>query len=134
MANEYIAFIHEDKAGGYSVSFPDIPGCNTCGDTLDEAVEMAADALSGWLALAVEAGEPIPIPSGMAALRNHPTRVSEYAIGAPLLVLVQADPDIFRPERVNVMIPRALLRRIDAKVSNRSRFLAEAAEAKRATL
>ena len=34
---------------GYDVYIPDLPHCRTCGDTLAEAIEMAADASSMWL-------------------------------------------------------------------------------------
>lgn len=48
---------------GYTVEFPDLPGCVTQGDTLEEAFEMAADAASGWILTSIEAGENIPAPS-----------------------------------------------------------------------
>ena len=76
---------------------------------------------------------PIPAASDLAGVQDHPARVSDTARGDALMVLVQTDRDIFRPERINVMLPRALLRRIDALAPNRSRFLAEAAEAKLAS-
>jgi predicted RNase H-like HicB family nuclease len=51
----------EDK--GYSVRFPDIDGCITCGETLSEAVDNAEDALCLMLADMEECGEEIPEPS-----------------------------------------------------------------------
>jgi antitoxin HicB len=42
----YIALIHEDDDGCFEVSFPDIPGIFTAGDTFDEALEEAAEALA----------------------------------------------------------------------------------------
>ena len=46
----YTAVFHpEEKAGGYSVSFPALPGCYTQGDTLEEALTMAGDALGIYL-------------------------------------------------------------------------------------
>lgn len=56
--------------GGYSVSFPDIEGCCTCGDTLPEAIEMAEDALSLMLYDREEDGEPIPPPSDLKAVQG----------------------------------------------------------------
>lgn len=47
---QYSAVFHpEPEAGGYSVFFPDLPGCYTQGDTLDEAISMAEDALGLYL-------------------------------------------------------------------------------------
>lgn len=52
-------FIPEEK-GMYSVSFPDIEGCATCGNDLPHAMEMAEDALSLMLYDMEEEGRPIP--------------------------------------------------------------------------
>ena len=60
----YPAVFHkEDK--GYSVEFPDMPGCVSQGDTLEEAIEMAEDAALGWLLVTVEDGEEMPKPSNI---------------------------------------------------------------------
>lgn len=45
---------------GYSVIIPDLLGCCTQGDTLEEAIEMAEDAALGWLLTALEENEDIP--------------------------------------------------------------------------
>jgi predicted RNase H-like HicB family nuclease len=42
---QFIALIHKDADSDYGVSFPDLPGCVTAGATLDEARDMAAEAL-----------------------------------------------------------------------------------------
>jgi antitoxin HicB len=41
----YIALIHKDADSCYGVSFPDIPGVVTAGDTIDEAMQQAAEVL-----------------------------------------------------------------------------------------
>ena len=41
----YPAILTKEKEGGYSVAFPDVPGCYTQGENLSEAIEMAEDAL-----------------------------------------------------------------------------------------
>ncbi|MDR0946198.1 MAG: type II toxin-antitoxin system HicB family antitoxin [Ruminococcus sp.] len=48
---------------GITVDFPDLPGCVTCGMTMDEAILMAEDAACGWIHSALEDDEPIPSPS-----------------------------------------------------------------------
>ena len=98
------------------------PGCITAGTTIDEALAMAEDALAGHLSVMAEHGDPIPRPRSLEALKDDPDRTDA------MVVLVQADPDLHKAERVNVMLSRSLLRRIDAVAPNRSRFLAEAAE------
>lgn len=58
--------IIEDKAeGGYVVSFPDLPGCVTCGDTIPSALENAQDAKRVWLDAAIEDGIEIPEPGSI---------------------------------------------------------------------
>lgn len=47
--------IVEDKdEGGFVVSFPDLPGCITCGETLESAISNAVDAKKAWLEAAIE--------------------------------------------------------------------------------
>ena len=63
------AYIDERKPtedvdeGGYVVSFPDLPGCLTCGNTVEEAVKYAEDAKRSWLEAAVEDGLEIKEPT-----------------------------------------------------------------------
>ena len=47
----YIALVHKDEGTSYGVSFPDVLGCISAGDTFEEAVANAAEALDGHLAL-----------------------------------------------------------------------------------
>ncbi len=51
-----------DDGGGYFVEFPDLAGCFSDGDTIDEAIANGRDALDAWLATAREFGDPIPRP------------------------------------------------------------------------
>lgn len=51
------------EEGGYDVKVPDLPGCRTCGDSLADALCMAADAAALWLWDAEEKKEPIPPPT-----------------------------------------------------------------------
>jgi predicted RNase H-like HicB family nuclease len=121
----FVAYIRKEAGSDYGVEFPDVPGCVTAGHTVDEARAMAAEALAGHLALLEEEGEPSPRPSTMEALKDDPNR------GDAVLTLIDLPADFLKAERVNVMIPRHLLGRIDAASGgNRSRFLVEAAEQK----
>jgi antitoxin HicB len=66
----YIALIHKDRDSAYGVSFPDLPGVITAGDTIDEAMRNAADALEfaadDWSKLS---GQPFPAPRTIDDLR-----------------------------------------------------------------
>ena len=48
--------------GAYVVTFPDAPGCVTQADREDQLIPMATDALSGWLAACLDAGDTVPSP------------------------------------------------------------------------
>lgn len=69
--NEYMALpykmeIVEDKEeGGFVVSFPDLPGCITCGETVESAVANATDAKKAWLEAALEEGIAIQEPDSI---------------------------------------------------------------------
>ena len=54
-------FFHEDN--GYSVVFPDLNWLSTCGDTLEDAIEMAVECLAGYLHTCQMDGDNIPKPS-----------------------------------------------------------------------
>lgn len=54
--------IPDTVEGGFTVRFPELPGCLTCGDTLEEAVRNAADCKKEWLIAAMEEGIFIPEP------------------------------------------------------------------------
>jgi antitoxin HicB len=53
----------EDEGGGFLIEFPDLPGCMSDGETIEEAVANGADALRSWIGTAKEFGDPVPPPS-----------------------------------------------------------------------
>jgi antitoxin HicB len=52
-----------EESDGVTVSFPDVPGAITCGDTHEEALERGQDALISVLSVYVEENRPLPRPS-----------------------------------------------------------------------
>lgn len=54
------------EEGGFSVTVPALPGCITWGRTIDQAVEMAREAIGLWLEEMSEHGEPIPEERNLA--------------------------------------------------------------------
>ncbi len=70
MAMSYRMEIVEDKdEGGFVVSYPDLPGCITCGETVENAVANALDAKRVWIEAALEDGIEI----------NEPDRLNDYS-------------------------------------------------------
>jgi predicted RNase H-like HicB family nuclease len=117
----YIAILIPERAGGYSVFFPDLPGCVTQGEDMAEAQEMAAEALSGWLAVAFDHGDQIPAPRPLETIKTDKGFAKENDIDwrNATAVLVSAPPPLGRPERVNVSLDSNKLRAIDAYAERR---------------
>lgn len=67
----YPAVFHPEEVGGYSVTFPDLLGCVTEGDTLQEAMDMAEDALGPYLYTTEEEKEEVPTASDPADIRTE---------------------------------------------------------------
>jgi predicted RNase H-like HicB family nuclease len=59
----YPVTLVSEKEGGYTVLVPDLPGCVSVGETVEEALEMIEDARRLWLEVAYQHGDEIPLPS-----------------------------------------------------------------------
>lgn len=59
----YPAIFHKAEEGGFWITFPDIPECMTQGDDMQQAYEMAVDALGLAITSREEEGQNIPVPS-----------------------------------------------------------------------
>ncbi len=118
----YPAILEKKPASAYGVSFPDLPGLVSAGDTAEEALVNAHEALAGHVALMVQDGDKLPEPTPVEAVAADP----EIQIIAVTLIGVTIPG---RAKRVNVTLDEALLQEIDQVADNRSRFLAEAARA-----
>ena len=55
-----------EEGGGYLIEFPDLPGCMSDGETIEEAIANGAEAKGDWIAAMVAAGRPVPQPSAEA--------------------------------------------------------------------
>jgi predicted RNase H-like HicB family nuclease len=75
----YPAVLYKDGEG-YSVYYPDLPGCLTCGDDLEEALSNAREALEGFLYISEMDNDPVPSPTPIEELRlpqgHFPTLIS----------------------------------------------------------
>ncbi|MCM3760582.1 type II toxin-antitoxin system HicB family antitoxin [Alkalihalobacillus oceani] len=88
-----------DGSEGYTITFPDLPGCITEGSDLKEAMYMAKDALEGFLYSMEEDGEEIPVPS-------IPSAISVPEGG--FVAIVNVWTDIVRDEVENKSIKKTL--------------------------
>ena len=104
---DYIAYLHKDRNSDFGVSFPDFPGCITAGKTLEEASQMAAEALALHIAGMIEDGVEIPEPSNLDALATDPLLKDAVAF------LVHIEPESSRTVRVNITARENQVNEID---------------------
>jgi predicted RNase H-like HicB family nuclease len=120
--------IFKDEGSVYGVNVPDIHGCHSWGDTIDEALKNAKEAIYSHVETLVELGQPVEITqSKIEALAQD----ADYAGAVWALVDVDLEKLDSKPERINVSIPRFVLSKIDsfaaARHESRSGFIARAA-------
>jgi predicted RNase H-like HicB family nuclease len=87
----YLALVYKDGDTSYGVAFPDVPGCISAGDTFEQAIDNAAEALGGHLALLRADGDPIPQPRSIEQLRDDPEFVADAADAVVAFVRPQAE-------------------------------------------
>jgi predicted RNase H-like HicB family nuclease len=76
--SQYVAIVEDagpDKAIG--VWFPDLPGCFSAGDTLDEAISKAADAVALYAEALEEQGKKVPPPRSLSSLKRDPAFLAD---------------------------------------------------------
>ena len=65
----YRITMRKEPEGGYTVLVPALPGCITCGKTVEEAIVMAKDAIRGYVESLIEDGEEIPLEEELIECR-----------------------------------------------------------------
>ncbi|MCL9852201.1 type II toxin-antitoxin system HicB family antitoxin [Ralstonia solanacearum P673] len=120
--------IHKDEGSVYGVTVPDIPGVHSWGDTIDDAVRNTREAIAGHLQTLVELGEDVDVTC--STIEDLATR-EEYSGAVWALVDVDAEELDRTPERINVSLPRFVLKKLDRyaerRHETRSGLLARAA-------
>jgi predicted RNase H-like HicB family nuclease len=98
----------------FGVVVPDLPGCFSAGDTLDEAFANAVEAATAWLDAAIDTGAAIPEPSPLGTIQTAP----DYA--GWIFGVISVDPAALDDavERVNITLPRRVLKRLDAQAAS----------------
>ena len=116
----YRALIVQDETDGpedgYGAVFPDLPGCTTSGDTIEETYEHAFDALALHIQGMIEEGVEVPSPSAFNAplpkwLASVPGQVVQ-----PVLVRVELPG---RAMRISITMDKGLLARLDTVAAKR---------------
>lgn len=118
MLKVYPAILHNED--GYWIEFPDLEGCQTCGSTLEETMELAQEALGLYLVSLMENHQEVPAPSDLADLSADEGQ----------LTYVSTDVDAYRRDtravKKMLSIPAWLAKEAEAKNVSLSKVLQEA--------
>jgi predicted RNase H-like HicB family nuclease len=120
----YHGVVHKEEGSAFGVHFPDLPGCFSAADRVEDVIPNATEALSLWF----EDEDSSVAPSPVESIREQ---AKEDLSEGAFLVMVPWIGRNSKPARVNISIDRAMLDAIDSAASmrrlTRSAFLAEAA-------
>ena len=106
-----IAIEPGDSTHAFGVVVPDLPGCFSAGDTLDEAMVNAEEAILAWIDAALDGNEAIPVPSSLTGLREEHPEYADWVWAVVGIDPARLDDTV---ERVNITLPRRVLARLDA--------------------
>ena len=119
--------IHKDACSGYGVTVPDLPGCFSAGDTLDEAIESAREAIACHIEGLLMDGEPVPPRLSLEAHQAN----DDYRGGVWAIVTVDLSKLSSKSRRINITLPERVLAIVDQAAvrerQSRSGLLARAA-------
>lgn len=118
--------IHKDPDSDYGVTVPDLPGCFSAGETMDDALVQAVEGIECHLEGLLLDNEPMPTPRTIEIHRKNP----DYADGVWALVNVDLAKISGKARRVNITLPERVLTIIDQYAlphgETRSGLIAEA--------
>ena len=133
MLSVYPAIFYAEESGGYSVVFPDLNHLATCGDDMQEAMEMAVDCLAGYLFTEKLDGNEIPAPTPLEKIDPYCEDDSDEERQAKRFVnVVSVDVEAYaaqhfsRAVKRTVSIPQWLNNRAVAARLNVSKILQNA--------
>ena len=119
-----IAIEPGDTVHAFGVTVPDLPGCFSASDALDEAIDNAKEAIELWLETVIDDGVAVPEPHPIGQHQANP----EFAGWIWAVVGVDLAQLSDKAERINITLPARVLRRIDAAAKSagesRSGFIA----------
>ena len=122
----YHAIVHKEADSAFGVHFPDVPGCFSAADTMEDIIPNAVEALSLWF----EDTDVPALPSPFEIVQKQ--AASDLAEGAFLIMVPRISNDN-RVVRANISMERGMLDAVDAAAARRkvtrSAFLADAARA-----
>ena len=117
-----------NKSTAWGVVVPDLPGCFSAGDTLEETLTQAEDAITGWIETAIDDGQEIPKSSHIVALRAAHPEFEGWLWALVKVDLAMLDDTL---DLMNISLLHRVLHRLDASArsagESRSGFIARMA-------
>jgi len=124
---KFIVVLHTDDGQRFGVTVPNLAGCYSAGDSLDDALDSVREAIDLHVETMIEDGAAIPAAASLAHHQDNP----DYAGGIWAVVDVPVEKYLGPAEKINITVPRLVLARIDEYAKrhgqSRSGFLVEAA-------
>ena len=124
---QFPIFIHKDLNSDYGVIVPDLPGCFSAGNSIEEAIKNTQEAIECHLEGLLLDSDPFPLKKPIEQHLDNP----EFKDGVLAMVNVDISKISGKTTRVNVSIPVLFLKQIDEYTrhqgGNRSGFLVDAA-------
>ena len=124
---KYPVVLHTDDGVAYGVTVPDIAGCFSAGNSIDEALTSVLEAIDLHLEGITEDGGDVPAASSITKHQQNP----DFAGGIWAIVAFDTSRFDGKCEKLNITLPKKLLAKIDAHTKKngltRSGFLAKAA-------
>lgn len=123
----YPVVIHKDKSSNYGISVPDLPGCFSVGETIEDALTNVVEAIECHLEGMLSDGESIP---EVRSIEQH-QKNKDFAGGTWALVNVDLTKLASKAKRINITLPERVLALVDIQAKRegetRSGLLARAA-------
>ena len=124
---QFPIFIHKDKDSDYGVIVPDLPGCFSAGDTVENAIHNTHEAIECHLEGLLMDNESIPLKKSIEQHLDNP----DFKDGVLAIVEIDVSRLSGKTTRINVSLPERFLKQIDdyteSHGGNRSGFLVDAA-------
>lgn len=123
----YPVVIHKDPESDYGVTVPDLTGCFSAGETLDDALKEVVEAIECHIEGMLMDGEAVPTPKTVEYHQSNP----DYSDGVWAIVSVDITKLSGKTRRVNITLPERVLTMMDKYATEhgetRSGFITQAA-------
>jgi len=124
---QYPIFIHKDEDSAYGVIVPDLPGCYSAGDTIEQAIQNTHEAIECHIEGLLLDNESLPLKKSIEDHLEDP----DFKNGVLAMVEIDISKLSGKTTRINVSLPERFLKQIDEFTQhhggNRSGFLVDAA-------